>query len=214
MSLQTIIDRASKIIFDRRKTVGQTVSRSQRIKTAERNSGQPWKITVTPPPILTYADHRDTIEAIMTADRNTEQTVKLSNTPGMSYLTEYQGSLTKAQLNALTVTNFTSTSVTIGGLPTVSTTTVVFQPGDWIQPTNSRYPYVVTNTVRRGVGTAVTATVNRSLITTENTTVTGALLVGTNTSLTVVVTQLPTYELGQFKRVSFSGDFELVEKIV
>ena len=57
-------------------------------------------------------------------------------------------------------------------------------------------------------------TVNRSLITSEATTVTTAMLVGTQTSLTVVVTQLPTYELGQWKRVNFSGDFELVEKIV
>ena len=223
MSLQTIIDKASKIVFDRRRVVGQSVSRSQRVKTATRNSSQPWKLTVSPPPILSYADNRSTIEAIMTADRNTEQTIKLANNPRLNYLNEYQGDLTNLQLTALTITNFTSTTVTVGGLPNigasaqvglVSSSTVVFKPGDWIQPRDSRYPYIVTNTVTRGTGSVVTATVNRSLITSEATTVTTSMLVGTQTSLTVVVTQLPTYELGQWKRVNFSGDFELVEKII
>ena len=150
----------------------------------------------------------------MLADRNTEVRVNIGNNSKMSYLTAYQGVMTSDQLTALTVTNFTSTSLTIGGLPSISGTKVLFQAGDFIQPFWSRYPYVVTEQVLRGTGTNIVVNTNRPLITTEATTVTGALLVGTQTSWTCVVTQLPTYEVGQYKRVNFSGDFEFVEKIV
>lgn len=214
MSIQAIVNTATKINIDRRRVVGQTISRSQRLKTAERNSAQPWKITVSPAPIYDWNVARPYIEYIMNTDRNTEVVVNLANNIKMSYLTEYKGAMTKAQLSALTITNFTGTSVTIGGLPTTTSTAVMFQVGDFIQPTNSRYPYVVTAPVQRGTGSTITVNTNRPLITTEATTVTGTVLVGTQTSFTMVVTNLPTYEFGQYQRVNFTGDFELVEKIV
>lgn len=215
MSIQTIIDKAQKITFDRRRVVGQTISRSQRIKTAERNTAQPFRLTVTPPGYLDYGTNRSTIEAIQLIDRNVEATIKIANNNKTRYITDYQGGLSKAQLSGLTVTNFTLTSVTISGLPSVSSSTYVFKAGDWIQPINSRYPYIVTSDVIRGVGTEVTATVHRNLITSESTTITNAaLLVGTDTTLKVVITELPTYEIGLHKFVNFTGDFGLVEKII
>lgn len=215
MSIQTIIDRAQKITFDRRRVVGQSVSRSQRVKTAERLTAQPFRLTVTPPAYLDYGTNRSVIEAIQLVDRNVEATIKLANNTKTAYITQYQGGLNTAQLAALTVTNFTMTSVTISGLPGVASSTLVFKSGDWIQPVNSRYPYIVTSDVTRGTGATVTATVHRNLITSEVTTITNAgLLVGTDTTLKVVITELPTYELGLHKFVNFTGDFGLVEKII
>lgn len=214
IGIQKVVNTSTKINFDRRKVVGQTVSRSQRIKTAERASAQTWKITVSPAPIFDYTSARPYLEAIMLADRNTEVKINLANNTRMSYLTAYQGAMTSAQRSALTVTNFTSTTMTIGGLPSTTSTAVMFQAGDFIQPINSRYPYIVTEQVLRGTGTSVTVATNRPRITSEATTVTGALLVGTQTSWTCVITQLPTYEVGQYQRVNFTGDFEFVEKIV
>jgi hypothetical protein len=214
MSIQTIIDRASAIEFDRRKVASQSVSRSQRIKTAERNSAQPLKLTVTPPGVLKYSTNRGVIEAIQTTDRTTEVQISLSNNPNLRYLTALQGSATYAQIGAMTITNFTLTSVTLGGLPTVSSSTVLFRPGDYIQPANSRYPYIITNTVTRGTNTVVTATVHRNLITSEATTVTGAILVGNTCTFRMVVNSLPTYQIVPYDMVKFTGDFTLVEKII
>jgi hypothetical protein len=218
MSIQTIIDRASAIEFDRRKIASQSVSRSQRIKTAERNSAQPLKLTVTPPGILKYSTNRGVIEAIQTTDRVTEIQISLSNNTKLRYLTALQGELTYAQVSAMTITNFTLTSVTLGGLPpiagAVTSSTVIFKSGDYIQPAGSRYPYIISNTVLRGTNSVVTATVHRNLITSEATTVTGAILVGNTCTFRMIVNSLPTYQIVPYDMVKFTGDFTLVEKII
>jgi hypothetical protein len=218
MSIQSIVDKAQAIEFDRRAIVAQSISRSQRIKTAERNSGQPLQMMVTPPGMLKYSTSRGVIEAIMTTDRVNEVQINLANNTKMRYLTALQGELTYTQVSAMTITNFTSTSMTLGGLPAiagaVTSSTVIFKPGDYIQPAGSRYPYIITNTVIRGTNTVVTATTHRSLITSEATTVTGAILVGNTCTFQMVVLTLPTYKLVSNDRVQFTGDFTLVEKII
>jgi hypothetical protein len=214
MSIQAIINTATKIAVDRRRVVGQSISRSQRIKTATRNSAQPWKLTITPAPIYAWDIARPYIEYIQNTDKNTEVVVKLSDNPRMSFLTQYQGVADETQLAAMTVTNFTGTTMTVGGLPAIGSSALLFGAGDIIQPRFSRYPYVVAEPVLRGSETTVNVKTNRPLITSENTTITNTLLVGTQTSFTMVVTQMPTYEFAQKNRVNFSGDFELVEKII
>jgi hypothetical protein len=211
MSLQKIIDTAQKIVFDRRKVVGQTISRSQRVKSAKRNSANPLVLTVTPSAFFNYAQARDMVEGVMAGDRYTEFQVKLGNNTRTAYLNEYRGELPLEEAAAMTITNFTLNNVTIA--TTASTTTTVLKAGDWIQPASSRYPYVVTADVL-GNGTVATATVHRNLITSEDITVTGAMLIGTDTTLRVLITDLPTYEIGLYKQLSWSGDFQLVEKII
>lgn len=211
MSLQQIIDTAQRIEFDRRKVVGQTISRSQRIKSAKRNSANPLALTVTPSAYFSYSQARDMVEGIMLGDRYEEFQIKLGNTTKTAYLNEYRGSLPLAQAKAMTITNFTMTSVTIATTATAST--VVLKAGDWIQPFWSRYPYIVTaDTVSNG--SVATATVHRNLITSENTTATGTMLIGTDTSMRVLITGLPSYEVGLYKQLSWSDDFVLIEKII
>lgn len=226
MSLQTIIDNAQQIEIDRRKMVGQTISRSQRIKTAERSTSQPWRFKVTPPGMLKWADSRGVIELIDFNDRINEYEISLSNKPGMNYITEYRGDVTQAQLDNLTIYAANTASMVITGMPAigdpittstnlVTSSTVIFAAGDIIQPANSRYPYTVVSTVVRGETTTTSVTLNRSIITSEGITLTGqAVSVGNSCTWRVIVSGLPTYQLVPGKNVQYTGDFELIEKII
>ena len=118
-ALQTIIDSAAKIEFDRRRIVGQSVSRSQRLRTAERTSAQAWMMTVTPKPAWTYSSNRDLIEGITYVDRSRETQVNLANNANMSYLTAYQGAMTAGQITALRVTATSTQTITLDVLPSV-----------------------------------------------------------------------------------------------
>jgi hypothetical protein len=326
MSIQTIIDTAQSIEFDRSKTVGQSVSRSGRLKTAERASVQAWTFVVTPAGSYFWSDHRDTIEEIDANDRINEYEISLSNVNGMGFITEYMGNLNSTQLNALTINTNTTATFVLGNLPSigatltsrsenftaqsfqieavpaysrsfdvarndilitnseydakfykiqvgdrlststyltsnqtvtgitrnfltynsvgytkvdlsaapnsssglntpiqftstastlVSTTTVVFYRGDFIQPTNSRYPYTVKNTVERGSGSTVTVDLNREVITSEAIALDNSTLkIGEDVTLHVVAVEKPTYSIIAPNRFQFNGDFRLAEKVI
>lgn len=215
MSLQTIINNAQQIEIDRRRMVSQTLSRSQRIKTAERTTAQPWKFKITPPGMLKWADSRGIVELIDFNERVNEYEISLSGNSGLTYITAYQGSLTSIDRNAITIQAVNTGSITITTLPSVSSSTVMFKSGDIIQPANSRYPYSVVNDVIRGVNTTTTVTLHRDIITSENITVTGQTLkIGNSATWRVVVTGLPTYQLVPGRNVQYTGDFELIEKII
>jgi hypothetical protein len=215
MSIQNIINSAQQIEFDRRRMVGQSVSRSQRIKTAERSTGQPWKFKVTPPAQLPWTASRGFIEVIDFNDRVNEYTISLNDNPGMNYITAYQGQLTQSQLNDLTISTSTTATLVLTTLPSVSTTTVMFKAGDIIQPENSRYPYSVTTQVLRGATSTITVPLHRSIITSENINLmTQGVKVGNSATWQVVVTALPTYSLIPMRQVQYTGDFELIEKII
>ena len=214
MTFQTIINSAQSIEFNRRRVVGQSISRSQRIKTAERVSAQPFVLTVTPQARFRWSDSRSAVELIQNFDRNDECEIRLSQATALSFITAYQGQLSAAQLSALTITNATSTSITIGGLPSISSSTVMFKAGDWIQPTDSRYPYIVTDQVIRGTGSEITATTHRPIITSEGISLTGPLKIGTDTTLVVIASQFPTYSLVDKNWAQYNGDFVFVEKVI
>jgi hypothetical protein len=215
MSIQTIIDRAQQIEIDRRRMVAQTISRSQRIKTAERSTSQPWKFKITPPGALTWTDNRGVIEVIDLNDRVNEYTISLNNNSKMNYITAYQGMLTQALLNGMTIQAVTTSSLVLTGLPSVGATTTLFKAGDYIQPANSRYPYTITSDVLRGSNTTTSVLLHRPVILSENITLTGqGVKVGNSCTWQVIVSGLPSYTLIPGKRVQYTGDFELVEKII
>lgn len=222
--LQTIIDTCSKIEIDRRRVVGQSVSRSLRLRTAERNSGQPFMWTVTPAGVFKYSTNRALIEQIATVDRFSETEVTLSNNTGMNYLVEYQGKMTTGQLSALTITSFVTATITVGGLPSIgdldrdgvaiTSSTVMFAAGDYVQPASSRYPYIVSTEVLRGSTSTVQLTAHRNLISSENITVTGPVKVGTSCSWRMVIVKLPNINVIIKDRFQWTDDFQLMEKII
>jgi len=215
MSVQNIIDKAQQIEIDRRRMIGQTMSRSQRIKTAERATAQPWKFKITPPGSLPWTASRGFIEVINLNDRAAEYQISLSNSVGTRYITSYMGELTQGQLNALEIQSVGTSSFVITGLPSVSSSTVVFAKGDLIQPENSRYPYAVVNTVVRGLTTTTSVTLHRPIITSEGVTLSGqGLAVGNSCTWRVIVSGLPTFQLIPMQQVQYTGDFELIERII
>lgn len=215
MSVQNIIDKAQQIEIDRRRIVGQTMSRSQRIKTAERATAQPWKFKITPPGSLPWTASRGFIEVINLNDRVAEYQVSLSNSVGTRYITSYMGELTQGQLNGLEIQSVGTSSFVITSLPSVSSSTVVFAKGDLIQPENSRYPYAVVNTVVRGLTTTTSVTLHRPIITSEGITLSGqGLAVGNSCTWRVIVSGLPTFQLIPMQQVQYTGDFELIERII
>jgi len=215
MGIQNIINRAQQIEIDRRRMVGQSISRSQRIKTAERSTSQPWKFKVTPPGQLPWTASLGFIEVIDLNDRVNEYTISLNDNPGMNYITAYQGSMTQAQLNDLTISTSTTSTLVLTTLPTTASTVVMFKPGDLIQPENSRYPYSVTAEVLRGSGSTVSVPLNRPIITSEGINLmTQGVKVGNSATWQVIVAGLPTYTLTPMRQVQYTGDFELIEKII
>ena len=215
MSIQNIIDKAQQIEIDRRRMVGQTISRSQRIKTSERSTAQPWKFKITPPGMLPWTASRGFIEVIDFNDRATEYAISLNNNAGMNYITSYMGSITQGQLNSLTILSTGTSTITITGMPSVSSSTVIFARGDLIQPANSRYPYTVVSTATRGSSTTTSVTLHRPIITSEGINLIGqGLKVGNSCTWQVIITGLPTYQLVPMQRVQYTGDFELIEKII
>lgn len=214
-ALQTIVDSASKIEFDRRRIVGQSVSRSQRLRTAERTSAQPWMMSITPKPAWSYSANRDLIEGITYIDRSRETQINLANNANLSYLTAYQGSMTAGQISSLRVTATSTQTITLDVLPSVDSATYLFRAGDFVQPQYSRYPYTVVDSVQRGSGSTVVITLHRPIITSENLTLTGSgLLVGNSCSWRMVIGSMPSYELSIRDRFQWTGDFKLMEKVI
>lgn len=337
MSIQNIIDKAQQIEFDRRRVVGQSLSRSQRAKTSERATAQPWKFKITPPGSLSWSDSRGFIEVITLADRVDEYEISLNNNPRMNYITEYQGDLNQTMLDGLNISAASTSTLTLNNLPAigaiistssvnitavsfttatnityaraitsfrtdilitnaefnekysnlkignemfaagyiyyypflgskpkitaitynfitikgigytkidisanpsadspiptsdggnnlvvqstssvlVSESTVLFKKGDMVQPENSRYPYAITNDILRGSGTSITLNLNRPVVTSEGITLTSTgVLVGNDCTWKVLVAALPTYKLVANRQVQFTGDFELIEKVI
>jgi hypothetical protein len=215
MSIQNIIDKAQQIEIDKRRIVGQTISRSQRIKTAERSTAQPWRFKITPPGSLPWTASRAFIQVIDFNDRVGEYEISLNNNSGMNYITAYMGAITQGQLNSLTIQAVGTSTITITDMPSVSSSTVIFAQGDIIQPANSRYPYTVANTVTRGLTTTTSVTLHRPIITSEGISLVGqGLAVGNSCTWRVVVAGLPTYQLIPMRQVQYTGDFELIEKVI
>jgi len=217
MTFQAIINTSQKIEFERRRVVGQSISRSQRIKTAERNVSQPFVLTVTPLARFRWTDTRQAVELIQNYDRNTECVIQLGSVPNLYYINQYQGAMSAGTRAATTITNFTSTTVTFKYGNTLQPGPVTaFKAGDWIQPTNSRYPYILTSdvTYTGHISGIMTGTVHRPLITSEGISVTGTMKVGTETTMIVVAAEFPTYEMIQKDWAQYTGDFRFVEKII
>ena len=214
-ALQTIIDSATKIEIDRRRIVGQSVSRSQRLRTAERTSSQPWMMSITPKPAWTYSTNRELIEGISYIDRSRETQINLANNPNLAYLTAYQGDMTAGQITAVRVTATSTATITLDVLPSIDSTAYLFRSGDFIQPQYSRYPYTVVDSVQRGLGSTVVINLNRPIITSENLTLTGSgVLVGNSCSWRMIVGSLPTIQMTIRDRFEWSGDFKLMEKVI
>jgi hypothetical protein len=193
MSFQTIFEIQQSMSVNNRRTVGQQYSRSGQVRVAQYLTSVPWVFTVVPHNYLPYATSRDIIQTIDNLDRQLPQTITFSS-PNLKWFTEYQGELTTSQVNNLTLASTpapNSQIISVGNLPGVSGTKVVFRAGDFLQLGN--YSYKVKADVLRGLDSVVSVSLHRPVIGTVSL---GTLAgVGNNCEFTVLAEKCPTYTL-------------------
>lgn len=218
MSLQTIINDAVSIEFIRRKLAGQTLSRSGQVKIASVASNVPWQMIVEPSPGKLWDEYRDTLEEIDRLDRVFIEVIDIgASNPNLSYITEYQGGLSTAQINQVKVTSGANLTLTLNmaNVTGTSSSTVCFEPGDLVQLSgNYKYPYTVTSRVLRGSGSTIAVPIHRPFIDQAGYTETNAgILVGKDVTWQMVMTKKPSYKVIPGRYIEWSDNFELVEVI-
>lgn len=215
MSFQTIINGATGITLNRRKVTGSTVSRSGILKTAERLPSV-YSFTVSMNNGLKYSTNRALVEELDRLDTTVEEEINIgtSNT-GLAYITQYQGNLTPAQINQITVTSATGGNIVLNTTSvTGSPTGDIFKKGDYIQlDTNYRYPYTVTSDVAFN-GTSVTVPIHRGFLDQTGYTVSGkGIKVGSDVTWRVKAVINPIYGIAPYDFLVFEDDFVFYEVI-
>ena len=195
--LQTIINKCNALNIDRRKVVGIQITRNEIARTSETPTFNPWRMTLSMPASLPYQTNRDLIEALDTLDRNTPEVITFGDNACLSWIFKYQGTMSTAQRNAITVdlvSGFVGNVLTLTNLPAVASTRVLFQPNDLIQIGNNTYPFTSTTQVTRGTGTTVQVITNRPNIITSS--VAGQpLTIGNACQFKMFCPNMPTYTL-------------------
>jgi hypothetical protein len=190
--LQTIINKASSLLIDRRKVVGLQITRNEIPRVTVTPTRQPWKMELEMPSSLKYYNNRDLLEALDTMDRVSPEIVTFSNNPCLSWIFRYQGTLGTGQLSSISVQSFNGNQLVLN-VPVVPSNRVIFEPNDLIQLGNYNYPFTSTTRVFGGSGT-VTVTTNRPNIITAN--VVGLpITVGNACKFYMFCPNMPTYKL-------------------
>jgi hypothetical protein len=201
MSFQTVFEIQQNMSVNNRRTVGQQVSRSGQVRVAQYLTSVPWVFTVTPHNYLYYPQVRNVIQAIDNKDRQLPESISFASA-NLAWFVAYQGDLTTAQVNALTLASVpaaNSTTITVGNLPSVSSAANVFKAGDFLQL--GLYPYKVTDAVLRGSGSTVTVNLHRPVIGTPSV---GTLTaVGTACTFYMLAEACPTYTLNPMTNGAF-----------
>jgi hypothetical protein len=201
MSFQTIFDIQQSMTVNNRRTVGEQVSRSGQVRVAQYLTAVPWVFAVTPHDYLYYPQVRSIIQSIDNKDRQLPETISFASA-NLSWFTAYQGTLSSVQAAALTLASVpaaNATTITVGNLPSVSSTDFVFKAGDFLQL--GIYPYKVTENVLRGSGSTVSVTLHRPVIGTP--TVGTLSAVGSACTFYVLAESCPTYTLNPMTNGAF-----------
>ena len=193
-ALQTIIDSCNGLTINRRKVVGQQITRNQIPRVSTTPTKNPWTMELDMPTSYKYSDARALMESVDVLDRTGYEDVTFSNNPCLSWIFRYQGSLPLSQLNGLLVNDFTGNQLELSGLPPINANRVLFEPNDLIQINGFPYPFTSTTQVTRGTGATVTVTTHRPNIISTN--VNGRnLLVGNNCIFRMFCPNMPVYKL-------------------
>ena len=217
MSIQAIIDESTFVTINKRKVAASTVSRSGHLKTADRGVNF-YQFTVGMHDGLTYSANRNLLEDLDTQDITVEANVSLNNNSNMQYLTNYKGNISQSSLNNITMVGHNGANLYINCSSGVSGSGTMFNKGDYIQPKGNtstyRYPYQVTSDVAFCTGANVVVPVHRGVRTQDGVALTsGGIRVGNDVRFHVKATRMPTYSIVPHDRISFSGNFELMEVI-
>jgi hypothetical protein len=192
--LQTIVDFCGSLKIDRRKVVGIQFTRNEIPRVSETPTKNPWRFTLELPNSFKYYEARALMEEIDNLDRTTPQLITFSNNPALNWIYKYQGTMSIAQINGITVQSFIGDQLVLQNLPVLPSTRVLFGANDLIQIGNYTYPFTSTTQVLRGSGSTVTVTTNRPNI------ISGAvggadITVGNACEFYMFCPNMPTYKL-------------------
>ena len=217
MSLQTIIDNATYLDIDIREQAGSTLSRSGHYKTADRNVNV-YSFKVGMHEGLTYSTNRGVLQDIYTTGGTNEANISLNNNSNMNYLTDYQGDISGAQINNITLNSVFGSEIYVDCSGATGSGNL-FKKGDFIQPKGNtdtyRYPYQVTSDVAFSTGSNITIPVHRPVLSQSGVALTsGGIKVGNDVRWQVKILNLPQYSIVPHDRIAFSEDFQLIEVII
>ena len=213
-AIQTLINGATSLLFNKNKPTAQTISRGQRLRTQSRGPSI-YRFIVGLNPGYKYDTSRDLLVDYDELGRDVEETVSLSNASGLAWLMEYQGELDAINRGNLYIDSAANSNIVLNVSAVsgfISSTAVLFEKGDFIQPDNSRYPYQATEQVLRGNANVVTVPVHREIISEANVTLANAnVLVGTNCTFTVKMTEKPLYGVAPTRFIVWDSNMALIE---
>lgn len=140
-ALQQLINDSTDLGMSRSRVVGSSITRSGRIVTSSAPTAQPYQFTISYAPGYRFNTLRGFVEQLMFLDRAYAEDVDIGRTnTGLAWLTEYQGDLTPAQLNNITIAQVNDDNVMRITLP-AGVSGVAFRAGDLIQPDSGGYSY-------------------------------------------------------------------------
>ena len=226
MSLQTILSISESVGINDQRFVGQTVSRNQKIVTAEQLTVVPFAFEMRPMNYLLYSRNRGVLNALRINDKALEQYLNFGSTGWLNYIA-YQGDMSAVDIAACQwQVSSINKDLVLGNLPAISSTAYVVRAGDFVQV--GRYAYIATADVIRGSGSTVIIPVHRNLITAliapvnavigqYGTTVSMGGNTYTGITFPVILRAYPTYTLVPMTNDSFiqwSGPFSAFESVL
>lgn len=165
---QAILNIASNIQVNNHRIVGQQVSRSGLLRTAEYPTGQPWVFTVTPHQYLSYNNNRDTLQVIANNDRSEVFPIRFNDTNSGSSLLGWFTRLRGDPLET-TLTYFSGKTISVFRGAGACPSGFVYRAGDLLQlpqtTAGGAYVYQVANDVPYTFGiTNYTVNLHRPVI--------------------------------------------------
>lgn len=226
--LQTIINKCNNLQINRRDVVGIQYTRNEIPRTSLTPTKNPWRFTLEVPGSMRYNEARALMEELDTLDRYLPQIITFNDNSNFAWMFAYQGQMTGAQRNTVTVQSFVGNQLilNVSGVA-ASSTTILFKKNDLIQIGGvNAYPYPFTSTteILRGTGSTVTVTTHRPNILTGNLVGLGIRL-GNDCQFNMFCPNMPVYRLvvgGLVRNINgitnnalleFSDPFELMEYV-
>jgi hypothetical protein len=200
-AIQTIIDNCNGMTINRRKVVGQQITRNAIPRVSTTPTKNPWTMELDMPTSFQYNNARALMESVDTLDRTGYEDVTFSNNACLNWIYRYQGAFSPSELNAITVSSFVGNQLILSNLPALSSVTVLFEPNDLIQITGYPYPFTSTTQITRGVGSTVTVTTHRPNILSNPSNLSPPpweglnILVGNNCIFRMFCPNMPVYKL-------------------
>ena len=226
MSLNSILAVSESVGINDQRFVGQSISRNQKISTAEVLTVVPFIFELKPMNYLLYSQNRGLLNSLRIPDKALEQYLNFGATGWNSYIA-YQGDMTSGEIEACEwQTASANKTLVLGSLPTMSSSDYIVKAGDFCQV--GRYAYIATADVQRGSGSTVNIPVHRSLmepllapvgavIGEYGTTVSMGGNSYTGVTFPVILREYPTYTLVPTANDSFiawNGGFKAMESVL